>query len=214
MVLARQRCDRRRCLNSGHRRDSCRQECDKVDEYAPELHAGIAAADRPVPARAGGAVARHLCRHDLPHRHRLHRRHGLPDRHRLSLRRLRQTRQHHPVPSGRHSRRQHLRRVQHVSRRIPAAEFLHLQAPWRPHHPGVERHHDLPVDGRLPGANQRRIFARLDRAVLWGDPCRSRRLALLHRAGHHGGARRRADFGAAHFPDRHRRQRQRLRQPL
>ena len=39
-------------------------------------------------------------------------------------------------------------------------------------------------------------------------------LALLHRARHRGCARRRTDFGAAHLPDRHRRQRQRLRQPL
>src|SRR4029077_540397 len=58
MVLARKRCDRRRCLNSGHRRDSLRPDRDRGHEYAPELHAGIPAADRPVPARAGGAVAR------------------------------------------------------------------------------------------------------------------------------------------------------------
>src|SRR4029077_17203474 len=38
----------------------------RADEHPPELHAGIAAADQPGPARLGRALARHLLGRDLP----------------------------------------------------------------------------------------------------------------------------------------------------
>src|SRR5580692_952786 len=40
----------------------------RADEHPPELHAGIAAADQPAPARPGRALARHLLGRDLPDR--------------------------------------------------------------------------------------------------------------------------------------------------
>ncbi len=66
------------------------------------------------------------------------------------------------------------------------------------------------LDARLSGADQRRLFARLDRAVLFRHARRPDRAALCHRARHRAGARRRADLRAAHLPDRHRRAYRRL----
>ena len=40
---------------------------------------------------------------------------------------------------------EHLRHLQPVPRRIPAAELLQLQAAWPAHHPVVERDADLPA---------------------------------------------------------------------
>jgi len=64
-------------------------------------------------------------------------------------------------------------------RRIPAAELLRLQAACAADHTIVERDHDLSAHARLPGAGQRRLFARLDRAVLFHDAGRADRAALL-----------------------------------
>ena len=73
---------------------------------------------------------------------------------------------------------EHFRHLQPVPPRIPAAELLQLQAAWPAHDPAVERDADLPADARLPGADQRRLFARLDRAVLRHDARRADRAAL------------------------------------
>jgi hypothetical protein len=70
------------------------------------------------------------------------------------------------------------------------------------------------LDARLPGADQRRIFARLDRALLRHHARRADRAALRHRPRHRAARAAGAAFRAAHLPDRHRRKRRRLRQPL
>src|SRR5580704_13128228 len=57
---------------SGGTRPGCRD-----DELATRLHAGDLAADEPVSARLGAAVARHLFHRDLPHRRSLDYRDGV-----------------------------------------------------------------------------------------------------------------------------------------
>ena len=125
-------------------------------------------------ARLGVAVARHLRHRHLPDRRRADRGDVVPHRHRLLPLRLRRHRRDLALRPGRAVGGQHLHHLQRVPRRIPAAEFLRVQAACPAHHPALERHADLPFDARLSGAGQRRLFARLDRAVLL-----SRRSAVL-----------------------------------
>ena len=131
----------------------------RADEHPPELHAGVAAADGPLPARLGGAVARHVLRRDLPDRRRPDRGDVMPHRHRLSPRRLRRSRRHLVFRPDRPYGGEHFCHFQPVPPRIPAAKFLRLQAACPAHDPALERDAHLPVDARLSRADQRRVFA-------------------------------------------------------
>ena len=168
----------------------------------------------PGPARLGAAVARHVFHRDLPDRRRRHRRDVVHHRHCLLSRRLRRRRQRLLLWPGRRVGGKYFRHVQPVPRRIPAAELLRLQAARPPHHPIVERDADLPAYARLHGADHGRLFARLDRAVLFRHARRPDRAALCDRAHHGDGAGRGPDFGATHLPDRNRRAYRRFRAAL
>jgi hypothetical protein len=169
----------------------------RADEHPPELHAGIAAADQPGSAQLGRARARHLLGRDLPDRRGADCRDVVPDRHRLSPRRLSRARPYLVLRPARRPGGQHLRRIQSLPPRIPAAELLQLQGARPAHDPALERDADLSVDARLSGADQRRLFARLDRAVLHHDARRADRRALCHRARHRDGARGRVNAPCA-----------------
>ncbi len=170
---------------------------------------------RPAVARLGVAVARHLFHRDLSHRCRADR--GDVVRSPAS-----------PITSSPTATSTRFRAVVQVGLlaasiftisnvfrgeyRLP--NFFAFKPHARPHHPIVERHADLPADARLPGAGQRRLFARLDRAVLFRDARRPRRFRALPSC---ASPRWRAPpgcFGAAHLPDRHRRAYRRLRPAL
>src|SRR5580698_9942867 len=85
---------------------------------------------------------------------------------------------------------------------------------FKPNNPALERHADLPVDGRLPGANLGRLFTRVGRTFLCHHAVRAPGPALLRCAHHDAGEVRRPYFRATDFPDRHRRAGQCLHQPL
>ena len=201
---------------SARRFAACR-DGDRGNEHAPELHAGVAAADRPVPARAGrcccaapfpatiflidvALIVAMSCLTGIAY----------------SPRRLRQARRHSLCSS----RSACWRPASSSSPTCFAANTgCRISSPSsRMCGRTIQLWNVTLICLLMLGflaQTQRRLFARLDRAVL----CR-RRLpvllvaALLHRAHHRARARRRADFGAAHLPDRHRRPCRRLRQPL
>jgi hypothetical protein len=162
----------------------------------PSYTLGSPAGDWPDAARLGGAFARHLLRTDLSHRRGADRSDVVLHRRRLSPRRL--------LRAGRRAGGEPLRRLQRLPRRIPAGEFLCLPAARPAHGPLVERDLRLPARARLSGADQRRLFARLDRAVLHRDLCRTDRAALRDRAPDGARALGRPRLRAAHLPHRHR----------